>query len=171
MDELCLASKEGMDEPCLASKEGMDEPCLASKEGMDEPCLDSKEGMDEPCLASKEGRDEPGLASKEGTDEPCLASQLQDRKNSVAPLSPIAEEGGATLTYVTMPVEPVATPVPPVLSLQKQTHILSIGEDDTVPPLPVVTDKEIWLPTRQESHHEDVAVSYTHLTLPTNREV
>ena len=62
---------------------------------------------------------------------------------SVAPLSPIVEEGGATPTYVTTPVEPVATPLPPVLSLQKHTHILSIGEDDTVPPLPVVTDKEI----------------------------
>ena len=71
-------------------------------------------------------------------------------------MSPIAEEGGATPTYVTMPVEPVATPLPTVLSLQKQTHILSIDEDDTVPPLPVVTDKEIWLPTWQESHHEDV---------------
>ena len=43
-----------------------------------------------------------------------------------------------------------------MLSLQKQTHILSIGEDDTVPSSPVVTDKEIWLPTWQESHHEDV---------------
>ena len=53
---------------------------------------------------------------------------------SVARLSPIAEEGGATPTYVTKPVEPVATPLPPVLSLQKHTHILSIGEDDTVPP-------------------------------------
>ena len=30
---------------------------------------------------------------------------------SVAPLSPIAEEGGATPTYVTTPVEPVAMPV------------------------------------------------------------
>ena len=74
---------------------------------------------------------------------------------SVAPLSPIAEEGGATPTYVTTPVEPVATPVPPVLSLQKHTHILSIGVDDTVPPLPVVTDKAIWLPTWPESHHVD----------------
>ena len=43
-----------------------------------------------------------------------------------------------------------------MLSLQKQTHILSIGEDDTVPPLPVVTDQAIWLPTWQESHHVDV---------------
>ena len=38
---------------------------------------------------------------------------------SVAPLSPTAEEGGATPTYVTTPVKAVATPVPPVLSLQK----------------------------------------------------
>ena len=75
---------------------------------------------------------------------------------SVAPLSPIAEEGGATPTYGTKPVEPVATPLPPVLSLQKHTHVLSIDEDGTVPPSPVVTDKEIWLPTWQESHHEDV---------------
>ena len=71
-------------------------------------------------------------------------------------MSPIAEEGGETPTYVTPPVEPVATPVPPVLSLQKHTHVLSIDEDGTVPPSPVVTDKEIWLPTWQESHHEDV---------------
>ena len=56
---------------------------------------------------------------------------------SVTPLSPIAEEGGAIPTYVTTPVEPVAMPVSPVLSLQKHTHILSIGEDDTLPPLPV----------------------------------
>ena len=68
----------------------------------------------------------------------------------------VTYEGGATPTYVTKPVEPVATPLPPVLSLQKHTHILSIGEDDTVPPLPVVTDKAIWLPTWQESHHVDV---------------
>ena len=115
-----------MDEPCLDSKEGMDEPCLASKEGMDEPCLDSTEGMDEPCLVSQEGMDEPCLASKEGTDEPCLTSQLQDRKNSIAPLSPIAEEGGATPTYVTTPVEPVATPVSPVLSLQEHTYSQSV---------------------------------------------
>ena len=40
---------------------------------------------------------------------------------NVAPLSPIAEEGGATPTYVTTPVEPEATPVPPGLSLQN-TH-------------------------------------------------
>ena len=59
---------------------------------------------------------------------------------SVAPLSPIAEEGGATPMYVTTPVEPVATPVPPVLSLEKHTHILLIGVDDTGPPLPVVTE-------------------------------
>ena len=75
---------------------------------------------------------------------------------SVAPLSPIAEEGGATSTYGTTPVEPVATPVPPVLSLQKHTHILSIGVDDTGPPLPVVTDKVTWLPTWPESHDVDV---------------
>ena len=75
---------------------------------------------------------------------------------SVTPLSPIAEEGGATSTYVTMTVEPVATPLPPVLSLQKQTHILSIGVDDTGPPLPVVTVKAIWLPTWPEFHHVDV---------------
>ena len=75
---------------------------------------------------------------------------------SVASLSSIAKEGGATPTYVTTSVEPVATPVPPVLSLQKHTHMLSIGVDDTGPPLPVVTDKAIWLPTWPESHHVDV---------------
>ena len=64
--------------------------------------------------------------------------------------------GGATPTYVTTPVEAVATPVPPVLSLQRHTHILSIGVDDMGPPLPVVTDKAIWLPTWPESHHVDV---------------
>ena len=74
----------------------------------------------------------------------------------VAPLSPIAEEGGATSTYVTTPVEPVPTPVPPVLSLQKHTRILSIGVDDTGPLLTVVTDKAIWSPTWPESHHVDV---------------
>ena len=69
---------------------------------------------------------------------------------NVASLSPIAEEGGATPTYVT-------TPVPPVSSLQKHTHILSIGVDDTGPPLPVVQDKAMWLPTTwPESHHVDV---------------
>ena len=76
---------------------------------------------------------------------------------SVAPLSSIAEEGGATPTYVTTPVETVATPVPSVLSLQKHTHILSIGVDDTGPPLPVVQDKAMWLPTTwPQSHHVDV---------------
>ena len=34
--------------------------------------------------------------------------------------------------------------------------MLSIGVDDTGPPLPVVTDKAIWLPTWPESHHVDV---------------
>ena len=45
---------------------------------------------------------------------------------SVAPLPPIAEEGGATPTYVTTPVEPVATPVSPVLSLQEHTYSQSV---------------------------------------------
>ena len=67
--------------------------------------------------------------------------------------------GGATPTYVTTPVKPVATPVPLVLSLQKHTHILSIGVDDSGTPLPVVTDKAIWLPTWPESHHVDVESS------------
>ena len=71
-------------------------------------------------------------------------------------MSPIAEEDGASPTYVTTPVEPVATPVPPVSSLQKHTHILSIGVDDTGLPLPVVTGKAIYLPTWPESHHVDV---------------
>ena len=83
---------------------------------------------------------------------------------SVAPLSPIAEEGGATPTYVTTPMEPVATPTSPVLSLQKHTHILSIGEDDTVPPLPVVTDNAIWLPTWPESHHVNMDSSEPSVT-------
>ena len=43
-----------------------------------------------------------------------------------------------------------------MLSLQKHTHILSIGVDDAGPPLPVVQDKAIWLPTWPESHHVDV---------------
>ena len=45
---------------------------------------------------------------------------------SVAPLSSITEEGGATPTYVTTPVEPVATPVSPVLSLQEHTYSQSV---------------------------------------------
>ena len=44
---------------------------------------------------------------------------------SVAPLSPIAKEGGATSTYVTTPVEPVATPVPPVFSSKPNSHTLN----------------------------------------------
>ena len=68
----------------------------------------------------------------------------------------MAEEGGATPTYVASPVEPVATPVPPVLSLQKHTHIRCIGVDDIGPPLAAVVDKAIWLPTWPESHHVDV---------------
>ena len=71
-------------------------------------------------------------------------------------MSPIAEEGGGTPTYVTTPVEPIATPVPPVLSLENHTHTFSIGVDDTEPPLPIVTDKAIWSPTWPESHHVDV---------------
>ena len=65
-------------------------------------------------------------------------------------------KGGATPTYVTTPLEPVATPVPPVLPFQKHTHILSVGAEDTMPPLPVVTDKTILLPAWPESHHVDV---------------
>ena len=72
----------------------------------------------------------------------------------------MAEEGGATPTYVASPVEPVATPVPPVLSPQNHTHIISIGVDDTGPPLPIVTDRAIWLPTWPESH-VDVKLSGT----------
>ena len=53
---------------------------------------------------------------------------------SVAPLSPIAEQGGATPTYDTTPVEPLATPASPVLSLQRRTHILSIGGEGPEPP-------------------------------------
>lgn len=46
---------------------------------------------------------------------------------SFAPLSSIVEEGGATPTYVTTSVEPVAPMTSPVLSLQQRTLILSIG--------------------------------------------
>ena len=157
-----------------ASKEGMDEPCLASRTTA---LSDAGEDLDAPrsCAHAIPLGVIGGANSR--MSSPVTPPLVQDRKAgtlgkgrclgglqidvdyrevsnycSVAPLSPIAEDGGATTTYVTTPVEPVATPVPPVLSLQKHTHILSIGVDDTGPPLPVVTVKAIWLPTWPEFH-------------------
>ena len=163
-----------------ASKYGMDEPCLTSQTTV---LSDAGGDVDAPPSSAHAislgviG----GANSHMRLSSPVTPPFVQDRKAGtvgkgrclgglqidvdyreisnccrVAPLSPIAEEGGATPTYVTTPVEPVATPVLPVLSLQKHTHILKIGVDETVPPLPVVTDKAIWLPTWPESHHVDV---------------
>ena len=74
---------------------------------------------------------------------------------SVAPLSSIAEEGGVTPTYVTTPVEPVATPVPPVLSLQN-THSHTLNRCGRHRAALTRCNGSIWLPTLPESHHVDV---------------
>ena len=142
----------------------MDEPCLASQTTV---LSDAGGDVDAPrsCARAIPLGVIGGANSRMRLSSPITPPLVQDRKAgtlgkgrclgglqidvdyrevsnycSVAPLSPIAEEGGATPKYVTTPVEPVATPVPPVLSLQKHTHILSIGVDDTGPPLPVVTE-------------------------------
>ena len=163
-----------------ASKYGMDEPCLTSQTTV---LSDARGDVDAPrsCARAIPLGVIGGANSRIRLSSPVTPPLVQDRKAgtlgrgrcfgglqidvdyredsnycSVAPWSPIAEESGATPTYVTTPGEPVATPASPVLSLQKHTHILSIGEDDALPPLPVVTDKAIWLPTWPESHHVDV---------------
>ena len=157
LDEPCLVSKEGMDEPCLASKDGMDEPCLASQ---NTAMREAGGDMDAP--RSCERAISLGVINANSCmrlSSPITLPLVQDRKAgtrgkgrclgglqsdvdyrevlnycSVAPLSPIAEQGGATPTYDTTPVEPLATPASPVLSLQRRTHILSIGGEGPEPP-------------------------------------
>ena len=128
------ASTHGMDEPCLASQTtivsytGGD--VNAPRSGARAIPFGANGGANSRMTLSSPITPPLVLDRKAGTlGKGCRLGGLQigvDYREvsdycNVAPLSPIAEEGGATPTYVTTPVEPEATPVPPVLSLQN-TH-------------------------------------------------
>ena len=83
---------------------------------------------------------------------------------SVAPsvhavLSTIAEETVPIPSTSSSPAEPVPSPVSPVLSLQKRTHIHSIGRGGSAPPLPIGSEKQYFVPVWQVSHPEHVDLS------------
>ena len=62
-------------------------------------------------------------------------------------------------TISSSPAEPVPSPVSPVLSLQKRTHIHSIGRSGSAPPLPIGSEKQYFVPVWQVSHPEHVDLS------------